>query len=94
MGCKLPLHRMAPRLDSALRHRHAAVQWLRRALGVAGAVLLGGAVVWAPIAAFTGEMLWVTKAGIAGVVLLIVMKLLPRRDAAEEERPDRPDGEG
>jgi hypothetical protein len=51
---------------------------LRRVLGLAGTVLLGGALALAPVAAFTGEMLTVTKAGLAGVALLIIMKLLPR----------------
>ena len=60
---------------------------LRRALGLAGTGLLGGAVAWAPVAAFTGEMLTVTKAGLAGVALLIIMKLLPRRPL-----PDNSDG--
>jgi len=53
---------------------------LRRVLGVAGTALLGGALAWAPVAAFTGEMLTVTKAALVGVALLIVMRILPRRD--------------
>ena len=61
---------------------------LRRALGVAGTVLLGGALAWAPVAAFTDGMLMVTKAALAGIALLIVMKLLPWRDATLEHRPD------
>ena len=55
-------------------------------LGAAGTVLLGGALAWAPVAAFTGDMLVVTKAALAGVALLIVMKLLPRRAATPKER--------
>ena len=70
-------------------YRH--VRALRRVLGVAGTVLLGGALAWAPVAAFTGEMLPVTKAGLAGVALLILMKLLPRRDATPEHQPDLDD---
>jgi len=66
---------------------------LRRVLGVVGTVLLGGAVAWAPVAAFTGEMLTVTKTGLAGVVLLIIMKLLPRHDATQEHRQRRLDDE-
>jgi hypothetical protein len=64
------------------------VKTLRRALGVAGSVLLGGAVAWAPIAAFTGNMLWVTKAGLAGLGLLLVMWLLPRGDVGRDDRAD------
>ena len=51
-------------------------------------MLLGGALAWAPIAAFTGEMLLVTKVGLTGVAFLWVMKLLPRRDATGAPRPD------
>ena len=60
---------------------------------MSGTVLLGGALAWAPVAAFTGGMLIVTKAGLAGIALLIVMKLLPRRDSTPEHRPDALDGE-
>lgn len=78
----------------AHRFRHsAAVHTLRRALGVAGTVLVGGALAWAPVAAFTGDMLMVTKAALAGVALLIVMKVLPRRDATPEHRQDSLDDE-
>jgi len=63
-----------------------ALQNLRRVLGVVGTALLGGALVWAPVAAFTGEMLTVTKAALAGVALLIIMKLLPRHDVTPEHR--------
>ena len=66
---------------------------LRRVLGGIGAVLLGGALAWAPVAAFTGHMLTVTKLALAGVALLLVMKLLPRRDATPEPPPERPDDE-
>jgi hypothetical protein len=66
---------------------------LRRVLGVAGTGLLGGALAWAPLAAFTGEMLTVTKAGLAGVALLIVMKLLPRRHVNPEHPRDPLDDE-
>ena len=69
------------------------VHRLRRVLGVAGGVLLGGALAWAPVAAFTGNMLWVTKAGLAGVALLIVMKLLPRPADTEKHRPGSLDNE-
>jgi hypothetical protein len=73
--------------------RYATVPTLRRALGVAGTVLLGGALAWAPIAAFAGEMLAVTKMALAGVALLIVMKLLPRSDATSTQRRDGLDNE-
>jgi hypothetical protein len=66
---------------------------LRRVLGVAGTALLGGALVLAPVAAFTGDMLTVTKAGLAGVALLIVMKFLPRRTVTPEHPPDPVDDE-
>ena len=65
---------------------------LRRALGVAGSVLLAGAVGWAPVAAFTGGMLWVTKAGLAGIALLLVMWLLPRGDDGRDDRADPAEG--
>lgn len=68
--------------------RYAAALTLRRTLGVAGTALLGGALAWAPVAAFTGEMLTVTKVALAGVALLIVMKLVPRRDVTPEHGPD------
>jgi len=64
-------------------------------LGLAGAGLLGGALAWAPVAAFMGEMLTVTKAALAGVALLIVMKLLPRPDGvgkADRSRTHLDDG--
>ena len=51
---------------------------IRRALGMAGTVLLGGALALAPIAAFGGDMRYVSGTGIAGIVLLVVMRLLPR----------------
>jgi hypothetical protein len=62
-------------------------------LGAAGTALLGGALAWAPVAAFTGEMVTVTKVGLAGVALLIIMKLLPRRDTIADDRPDSLDDE-
>ena len=68
--------------------REPLVTVLRRVLGLSGAVLLGGALAWAPIAAFTGEMLLVTKVGLTGVAFLLVMRLLPRRDAAATPGPD------
>ncbi len=72
---------------------------MRRAFGLAGTVLLGGALAWSPVAAFTGDMLTVTKMALAGVALLIVMWLLPRppqpdgASGATEDRPDHPDDE-
>ena len=81
------------RLAALLRQRYPVVQTLRRALGLAGTVLLAGALAGAPVAAFIGEMLLVTKAALAGVVLLIVMQLLPRGDDAEEHRPGVSDDE-
>lgn len=83
----------ALRIVDRIRHS-AAVPPLRRALGVAGTALLGGALAWAPVGAFTGDMLVVTKAALAGIALLIVMKLLPRRDVTPEHGPDPPADEG
>lgn len=68
--------------------RYTVVPVLRGALGLAGTLLLGGALALAPIAAFTGDMLRVTKAALAGVALLIIMKLLPRHDTASAPRAD------
>jgi hypothetical protein len=61
---------------------------LRRAFGAIGTVLLGAALAWAPVAAFTGGMSAVMKLGLAGVAFLIVMKLLPRRDAGDRSSAD------
>jgi hypothetical protein len=67
---------------------------LRGLLAAAGILLLGGALVWAPVAAFQGaDMLLVTKAGIAGVVLALVAKLIPLRRVATEEDAAEPSGE-
>lgn len=63
---------------------------LRRLLGMTGTVLLGGALGWAPVAAFTGDMLMVTKVGLAGVALLIIMKLLPARRRTDVTDVDVP----
>lgn len=59
---------------------------IRRAVGIAGTLLLGGALALAPIAAFDGDMRVVSGTGIAGIVLLVVMLLLPR--------PSEPAGDG
>ncbi|GMU73376.1 MAG: hypothetical protein AMXMBFR42_28310 [Burkholderiales bacterium] len=61
---------------------------LRRLLGVAGITLLGGALALAPVLAFTGGMTIVSGAGLAGVALLIAMRLLPRPPAADREPDD------
>jgi hypothetical protein len=84
----LPDRKRTDHAKAVRRERHALVSALRRVLGLSGAVLLGGALAWAPIAAFTGEMLLVTKVGLTGVAFLLVMKLLPRRDPAAERHPD------
>lgn len=60
---------------------------IRRAVGVAGTALLGGALAIAPILAFGGDMRLVSGLGIAGIALLIVMRLLPR---PPEPAPDAP----
>ena len=60
---------------------------IRRALGLAGTTLLGGALAIAPILAFDGDMRLVSGLGIAGIALLIVMRLLPR---PPEPAPDAP----
>jgi len=69
-------------------HFDSIVHSVRRVLGGAGVVLLGGALAWAPIAAFTGDMLRVTKLALVGIALLIVMKLLPRRTDSTDDRPN------
>jgi len=71
---------------------------VRSVLGLAGTVLLGAALALAPVAAFTGEMLMITKAALAGVALLIIMKLVPRPPAdgsngTPEHRPNPLDDE-
>lgn len=71
---------------------------IRRALGLAGIALLGGALALAPIVAFGGDMRVVSGLGLAGIALLIVMRLLPRPpsggadpgDASTVERPGEP----
>lgn len=68
---------------------------IRRALGLAGTMLLGGALAIAPILAFDGDMRLVSGLGIAGIALLIVMRLLPRPpepagDAPAEARDSTP----
>ena len=71
---------------------------IRRALGVAGIALLGGALAIAPIVAFGGDMRIVSGIGLAGIALLIVMRLLPRPpssdagadEATTVERPGEP----
>ena len=62
---------------------------IRRAVGLAGTALLGGALAIAPILAFGGDMRLVSGLGIAGIALLIVMRLLPR---PPEPDPDAPPG--
>ena len=63
----------------------AALATLRRRLGIAGIALLGGALALAPILAFTGGMTIVSGAGLAGVALLIAMRLLPAGQREPEE---------
>lgn len=65
-----------------------SLQAIRRALGIAGIALLGGALAIAPIAAFGGDMTIVSGIGIAGIALLIVMRLLPRPPTADVAEPD------
>lgn len=61
---------------------------VRKALAVAGIVLLGGALAYAPIAAFDGDMTAVSKAGIAGAALVVLAWLLPRPPASETGEAD------
>ena len=63
---------------------------IRRALGIADIALLGGALAIAPIVAFGGDMRVVSGVGIAGIALLIVMRLLPRPPSHDAEAPDAP----
>jgi len=60
---------------------------------MAGTALLSGALAWAPVAAVMGEMVSVTKAGLAGVALLIFMKVLPHRAARPADRAGPLEGE-
>ncbi|HET9337675.1 MAG TPA: hypothetical protein VFQ55_01625 [Casimicrobiaceae bacterium] len=55
---------------------------VRRAFGIAGIALLGGALAIAPVVAFGGDMRIVSGIGIAGIACLIVMRLLPRPPSA------------
>lgn len=71
--------RLAERIQQSV-----AVLVLRRVLGTVGILLLGGALAWAPVAAFLGSMLMVAKIALAGLAFLIVAKLLPQRDATSE----------
>jgi hypothetical protein len=62
---------------------------IRKVIGVTGIAALGAALAYAPIAAFRDDMLVVTKAGIAGVVLVIVARLIPRDgEGSVEPTPD------
>jgi hypothetical protein len=61
---------------------------VRRALWLGGAGSFGVALAYAPVAAFTGDMLTVTKVGLLGVALLLVARLLPR--ATESSPADAP----
>lgn len=60
---------------------------IRRALGLAGTALLGGALAIAPILAFGGDMRLVSGLGLAGIALLIVMRLLPRPPEPDPAAP-------
>ncbi len=68
------------------------IQVVRKALWLAGALLLGGALAYAPIAAFIDDMLTVTKVGLLGAALLLVARLMPR--AAERPPSERSGDEG
>ncbi len=61
---------------------------VRKVLALAGIALLGGALAYAPIAAFDGDMTIVSKAGIAGAVLVLAAWLLPRPRASAAEEAD------
>jgi len=54
------------------------VHTVRRYVGIAGIALLGIALALAPILAFQGGMTYVSAIGIAGILCLIVYRLLPR----------------
>ncbi|MCC7115804.1 MAG: hypothetical protein IT520_15645 [Burkholderiales bacterium] len=66
----------------------ARLGFARRLFGFAGTVLLGGALVVAPILAIGGDMRVVSIAGIAGIACLIVMRILPRADVPAETPAD------
>ncbi len=63
---------------------------LRKVLGAAGIALLAGALAYAPVAAFGGDMTIVSKAGIAGAILVLIAWLLPGRSSAEHPTPSDP----
>ena len=67
-----------------------ALAALRRVLGVAGIALLGIALGYAPIAAFHDDMAVVSKAGLAGAVLVLIAWLLPAPPRQTAERDDDP----
>lgn len=54
------------------------MQRLFRVLGFAGVVLLGAALVIAPVAAFEGRMIVVSGLGIAGIACLLLAWLARR----------------
>lgn len=60
-----------------------------RLAGIAGTLLLGAALVIAPVAAFENRMTIVSALGIAGIVLLLVAWLLRRiaRGPAQADEP-------
>jgi hypothetical protein len=58
---------------------------VRKVLAPVGIALVGGALLYAPIAAFDGDMTVVSKAGIAGAVLVFAAWLLPRPRASGAE---------
>jgi multisubunit Na+/H+ antiporter MnhB subunit len=58
---------------------------VRRAIGIAGIVLLGIALALAPILAFQGGMTYVSAIGIAGIACLIAYRLLPRPKVEPDE---------
>ncbi len=66
---------------------------LRRIVGWTGIGLLGAALAYAPIAAFggDGEMVTVSRVGLAGLAFLLVASRLPRpRPPEPEVEPDVP----
>lgn len=68
---------------------------IRRVLWLAGAVLLGGSLAYAPVAAFFDDMVTVTKVGLAGAALLLIARLMPnasRGSPGERARDDETRG--
>ena len=64
----------------------------RQRVGLAGIVVLGAALAYAPIAAFGDDMVGVSRLGILGIALLLVAWRLPRGPDVPPDPPPPSDG--